>query len=137
MKPLAHNTSETVDWLTEAIRALPSDAKVPKGTPGYNTYTSQRDHWLGWLDPAARTGTYPRQSGNTRGARGVYNRIVEPKMLLWLARAAGISQQVIEAATIAAGQANSMPSKAAAVRKHVPWEAVAESLKRRKADDAA
>jgi hypothetical protein len=45
---------------TRAIVALPSDQPVPLGTPGYNRYTTQKAHWLGWLSPSAGTGTYPR-----------------------------------------------------------------------------
>lgn len=101
-----------------------------KGTPGYNVYTSQKDHWLGWLDPAQGTGTYSRRSGNSKGARAVYNQIGEPKMLLWLASAADVPAQLIEAAVLAAGQADSMRGEAAAIRKHVPWEVVAQALSR-------
>lgn len=67
-----------------AVRRLPSDSPVASGTPGYNNYQTQREHWLGWLDPNSTTGTYSRQSGKGRDARYVYNHIVEPKMLLWL-----------------------------------------------------
>ena len=59
----------TVEWLVEAIQRLPADEPVPGRTPGYNVYRTQKDHWLGWLQPSNGTGTYPRRSGNERGAR--------------------------------------------------------------------
>lgn len=70
--------SASPEWLAAAIKPLPSDDLVPKGTNGFNLYQTQKDHWLGWLDPSAGTGTYPRQTGADVPARTVYNRIMEP-----------------------------------------------------------
>lgn len=120
--------SHTVEWLIQAIRRLPSDDCVPDKTPGYNKYNTQKDHWLGWLAPEAGTGTYPRKSGNDRGARHVYNHIVEPKMLLWLISAAGVRANLLDAAKLAADGVIPMATKAAAIRKHVPWSEVAAAL---------
>lgn len=122
---------ESVEWLIRAIEALPPDNPVPLRTPGYNRYTTQKAHWLGWLDPTAKTGTYPRASGNERGARNVYNRIVEPKMLLWLISASGVKKDLVESARAAAANDASMPTRAAAVRKLVPWEEVKAALSKR------
>jgi hypothetical protein len=115
-------------WLADQIRCLPYDAPVPTGRPGYNRYTTQKDHWLGWLNPEAGTGTYLRRSGSNATARLVYNRIVEPKMLLWLAEAAGVRRDLVLQAKNAADAVTPMPSKAAAVRKLVPWALVADAL---------
>ena len=119
---------QSVEWLIQVIRRLPSDERVPGGTPGYNKYSTQKDHWLGWLDPGAGTGTYPRRSGNNRGARHVYNHIRESKMLLWLISAAGVRGELVDAAKAAAESVASFPAKAAAIRKHVPWSEVAAVL---------
>jgi hypothetical protein len=119
-----------VEWLIRVIRALPSDEPVAVGTPGYNEYPTQKAHWLGWLDPAAGTGSYPRKSGNDGGARNVYNRIVEPKMLLWLIAAAGVKKELADAAEEAARGNAPLPTRAAAIRKHVPWAEVAAALSR-------
>ena len=83
-------SSDDIEWLTQAIRQLPSDAAVDDRTAGYSICTPQKDHWLGRLDPNPGIGTDPRSSAPGRGARYVYNHIVEPKMLLWLATAAGV-----------------------------------------------
>lgn len=130
-------TTQSIDWLASAIRRLPSDAPVPVKTPGYNNYSTQKDHWLGWLDPHSGTGTYPRVNKPGRTARDVYNRIVEPKLLLWLISAAGVPHELVATASRAADSAASLASKSAAVRRTVPWEVVVEALRRSERSDAA
>lgn len=120
--------SASPEWLAAAIKPLPSDDPVPKGTQGFNLYQTQKDHWLGWLDPSAGTGTYPRQTGASASACKVYNRIMEPKMLLWLAGTAGVSLQRVAEARVAADQHRAFASKCAAVRKVLPWRLVADLL---------
>ena len=128
--------SESIAWLATAIRRLPSDDPVALGTPGYNRYVTQRDHWLGWLDPRSGTGTYPRADRPERDARDVYNRIVEPRMLLWLADAAGVPQTRLDAAKEAAREKTKLASQSAAIRSHIPWEIMAEQLSRLVVDEA-
>jgi hypothetical protein len=123
--------SESIEWLAQAIRGLPSDEPVPPRTAGYNTYTTQKDHWLGWLDPKAGTGTYPRQASRERDARDVYNRIVEPRLLAWLISAAGVPLALVQAALRAAESEPKLASQSAAIRRHVPWHILAEALKQR------
>ena len=89
---------ESIRWLYDKISNLPSDAPVPKGPPGYNVYTAQKDHWLGWLNPSAGTGSFQRKTTPELQARDVYNRIGESLMLAWLARAAGVWKELIEQA---------------------------------------
>jgi len=122
---------DSIKWLIQAIRRLPADEPVAKGHPGYNNYRTQKEHWLGWLDPASGTGTYPRSSAPDRDARYVYNHIVEPKMLLWLISASGVRQELVEAAAEAAEAASSLAGKSAAIRKQVPWPEVAAALSAR------
>jgi len=118
---------DSIEWFTQAIRRLPSDEPVTN-QPGYNNYTTQKDHWLGWLDPNSETGTYPRRSRPDRNAKYVYNHIVEPKMLLWLISAAGVNQELVQAANKAANGESSLASKSAAIRKNVPWSEIASTL---------
>jgi hypothetical protein len=126
---LRASESESIEWLIAAIEGLPYDERVPDRTPGYNNYNTQKDHWLGWLNPSAGTGAYARKTSNDLGARGVYNRIVEPKMLLWLVAAAGVRPALLRSAREAADAVSSLASKSAAIRKHAPWEVVAEALR--------
>ena len=130
-------STESIDWLAKAIALLPSGESVPLGTPGYNTYTTQKAHWLGWLNPSAGTGTYPRASKPNRDARDVYNRIVEPNLLLWLAQAAEVSPTFIAAATTEASGKSKLASKSAAIRRHVPWSVLAAALHRKLPPGAA
>ena len=58
----------------------------------------------------------------------MYNRIVVPKMLLWLITAAGVTKDLADAALVAAAKDGPMPSRAAAVRKLVPWGEVETAL---------
>lgn len=117
-----------VTWFTAVIRQLPADDPVPDGTQGYNEYATQKAHWLGWLDPSAGTGSYQRRPARVDTARAVYNRIVEPKMLLWLITAAGVAEARVRDAQLVASQATTLASKSAAIRRSVPWPVVAEAL---------
>ena len=120
--------SFTPEWLSDAIRQLPSDAPVSLKTQGYNQYTTQKDHWLGWLNPAAGTGSYPRRTGANVAAKMVYNRIGEPKMLWWLASAAGVDQSLLDEAQRRVDAQTPLSSQCAEFRKLVPWRTLAESL---------
>jgi hypothetical protein len=120
--------SESIEWFIQAIRDLPSDEPVANRQVGYNNYRTQKDHWLGWLDPNSGTGTYPRADAPNRNAKYVYNHIVEPKMLLWLITASEVEPALIKAAQGAAAAAASMPGQSAAIRKCVPWSVVASAL---------
>ena len=121
----------SIPWFICAIAALPSDEPVPLGTPGYNKYTTQKAHWLGWLNPSAKTGTYARKDVPGRDAKYVYNHIVEPKLLLWLIAASGLSQSIVEAAREAAASASSMAGQSAAIRRVAPWATLCEQLSRK------
>ena len=115
-------------WLAQAIERLPPDQAVPDNTPGYKVYNTQRAHWLGWLDPAAGTGTYPRSSMGDVSARTVCQRIGEPRMLLWLAEAAGVDSELVQQARDSAAQNESLASQCATIRKLLPWRTLAEVL---------
>jgi len=117
----------SIEWFIQAIRRLPSDESVTN-EQGYNNYTTQKDHWLGWLDPNSGTGTYPRSDAPNRDAKYVYNHIVEPKLLLWLISAANVESDLVQAAIHAAESKTAMASKSAAIRKNVPWAEVAAAL---------
>ncbi len=119
---------DSIEWFIQAIRDLPSDNPIANRMPGYNNYSTQKDHWLGWLDPNSGTGTYPRASRQDRDARYVYNHIMEPKMLLWLVLAARVSPDLIQEAVLATEGASSLASKSAAVRKSIPWPVVSAAL---------
>jgi hypothetical protein len=112
----------SVENLIEYINKLPSDDNVQVGTKGYNLYSSQKDHWLGWLDSKSTSGTYQRKESPGRDAKFVYNHIMEPKMLLWLISASGLQIELVEQAKEASLNKKSMASSCAAIRKVAPWQ---------------
>jgi hypothetical protein len=126
-----HSEPDDIRRFIKAIEQLAPDNVVPKGTPGYNNYTTQRAHWLGWLGLDSEPGSFLRSTGPRRGARYVYNHINEPKMLLWLIEASGVRRELRESARRASDGADTPPGKAAAIRKAVPWSEVLPPLSRR------
>ena len=117
-------SSYSVEKLIDVIQKLPSDKEVSIGTQGYNLYRTQKSHWLGWLDTKSNTGTYHRKDAPNRGAKFVYNHIMEPKMLLWLISASGVDVKLVTQAEENAANAKTMASSCAAIRKVVSWEAL-------------
>jgi hypothetical protein len=113
--------SYSVEKLINVIKKLPADKEVPSGTQGYSRYHTQKAHWLGWLSkkPGAK---YYRQDAPNRGAKFVYNHIMEPKMLLWLITASGVDNKLIANAQKDSDNARTMASSCAAIRKVVSWE---------------
>ena len=116
-------SSYSVEKLIEVIKKLPSDKEVPSGTQGYSRYYTQKAHWLGWLSkkPGAK---YYRQDAPNRGAKFVYNHIMEPKMLLWLISASGVDKKLVTKARENSENAKTMASSCACIRKVVPWDAL-------------
>jgi hypothetical protein len=125
MRPLRRAQEPTVEDLAKSIRLLPSDRPVV--IPG-TWYRTQKEHWLGWLAEYGGPGAYGRRRPSPTSARSVYNRIVEPKMLLWLIRAAGIGAEVVAEAEGEVERSTSMMQASGRVRQVVPWDAVASAL---------
>jgi hypothetical protein len=109
----------------DAIKKLPSDR--PRDTPG-KRYKTEKEHWLGWLGDYNGPGYYGRQDSTPRNAKLAYNRIVEVKMLLYLAKASRVSPSRLAKARAAERTAPSLQAKSGAVRKVIPWEVVEEAL---------
>ena len=108
--------------LLTAIRGLPSDTPVYSSSVWYRT---QKEHWIGWLSEYDGPGAYGRQTHvNKRDARFAYNHINNPKMLLYLADAAGVDRKLVNSAN----RAYAKGSNSGAVRKIIPWETVATVL---------
>ena len=91
---------------------------------GPSNYRTQKQHWLGWLGDYDGPGHYGRTEWH-RTAEFVYNHVVCPPMVLWLAEAVGVSRSAIEAATAAALAAGSTQmAQAAAMRRIIPWSKI-------------
>lgn len=84
-------------------------------------YTSQKEHWLGWLSEYDRPGYYGRRNSH-RSAEFAYNHINCSPMVLWLVEAAGVPRATVTKAKHAALSANPhLSSQSAAIRRIVPW----------------
>lgn len=108
-----------------AIDRLPADPPQPR--PGI-WYTTQKQHWLGWLGQYNTPGAYGRRPGQNRDAKYAYNHIVCPEMLLWLIRAAGVREDLVAATRAAYDAATNMMQQSGAIRRIVPWAVVYEAL---------
>jgi len=124
----------SIEQFLKAIQCLPEDKPVDDPKKWYRT---QKQHWIGWLSQYHGPGAYGRKVGAERDARYAYMHIAEPKMLLWLIKAAGVSSHFVRAAKRECAEsspmdqrsASSMHQQAAAIRRLVPWEIVAEALR--------
>jgi hypothetical protein len=109
----------------KAIERLPSDK--PQIRPGI-WYKTQKQHWLGWLKEYHGPGAYGRNSRIQRDAEFAYNHIVNYKMLTWIAKAAGVSPELVRKAEVTSARAKTLMGKSAAVRKLVPWQLLRAAL---------
>ena len=92
-------------------------------------YTSQKEHWLGWLSEYDGPGAYDRKSWTGRSAQFVYNHIGCPPMLLWLAEAAGVSRtKVLAAKRSALSARGNRATHCAKIRAVIPWPVIEERL---------
>lgn len=91
-------------------------------------YKTQHEHWLGWLKEYGGPGADNRKNAN-RSSEYVYNHIVNPQMLVYLAEAAKVKRALISRATKAAlANRVSMSAMSSAIRNVLPWCVVEESL---------
>ncbi|MBK7411723.1 MAG: ASCH domain-containing protein [Ignavibacteria bacterium] len=91
-------------------------------------YSTQKEHWLGWLKEYHSPGAYDRKVTSGRDARYAYNHVMNPEMLLYLVRQSGVSKRLLAQAVREARGLKPIPKKMAAIRRVVPWDLVAEKL---------
>lgn len=116
--------SISIDEFMRALRKLRADP--PMYVPGV-WYTTQKEHWLGWLAEYNAPGAYGRRTHSGRDAKFAYNHIVCYGMLEWLARAAGVDGQQVEAGRVEA-EPFEQQQKCAVFRRHVPWSDIYAAL---------
>jgi hypothetical protein len=93
-------------------------------------YTSQKEHWLGWLSEYDGPGAYDRKSWTGRSAQFVYNHIGCPPMLLWLAEASGVSRtKVLAAKRSSLSARGNRATHCAMIRTAIPWTVIEERLR--------
>ena len=113
--------SVSIAEFRRAIDKLPSDEQNNNPKVWYST---QKEHWLGWLDHYDEAGAYGRKPRQNRDAKFVYNHVVNPEMLLWLIDAAGVKEELVDAALEAAAKGTTPMQSSGAVRKIAPWSEV-------------
>lgn len=114
----------TIRKFIKAIKRLPSDE--PKVTKG-KWYTSQKQHWLGWLGEYEGPGAYGRKNWN-RDAKFAYNHVVCPELLMYLIHAIPLKNELLDHAEIAYKTGNTEMEKSGAIRKVVRWEDISLAL---------
>lgn len=112
---------KSVEQLLRAIRKLPEDKPVKNPRKWYLT---QREHWIGWLTEYNGPGAYNRKTHSGRDAEFVYNHIVEPEMLIYLAEATRMDRALIARARRIARGKGTLMQKAGAIRRLIPWNMV-------------
>ena len=91
-------------------------------------YSSQKEHWLGWLKEYDGPGYYGRENWDVE-AKTVFNRVVNPCMVLWLGEACGLPRKQVQAAAAAALAAEDrMAAQSGAIRKVIPWADIEAKL---------
>ena len=91
-------------------------------------YKSQKQHWIGWLREYSGPGYYGRKNSK-RSAEFVYNHIVCPPMVLWLAEASGVPRaRIAKAQQAALSSSPQLQAQSAAIRKTIPWEMIEDRL---------
>ena len=93
-------------------------------------YRTQKEHWLGWLREYDGPGYYCRKRWD-RDARFIYNHIMCPPMLMWLAEAAGVSRVNLMNARRRVVESRTLAAKCASFREQIPWDLVAARIGRR------
>jgi hypothetical protein len=91
-------------------------------------YSTQKEHWLGWLAEYDGPGFYSRVQWD-RPAQFAYNHIVCPPMVLWLGEAVGVPEPIVHQARRAALTAGpSLAAMSGAIRRNIPWSLIESRL---------
>ena len=111
---------------------LPHTRKPETALGGYSlNYSSQREHWLRWLNEYDGPGAF----GRTRfdhDAAFAYNHCGCPAMALWLGEASGVSKRLVTTAARSALQRpGRFSAKCGAIRRVIPWSLIEPRLLRK------
>jgi hypothetical protein len=129
----------TPKQLASKIRQFPPDLPLTRtyerelairrlwGTHGI-WYSSQKEHWLGWLSEYSGPGAYNRAPDKKRTAEYAYNHLNCAPMLFWLAEAIGVQKAVLLKAKGATLRAKAKGSHRGILRRAIPWSDVAQRL---------
>lgn len=107
-----------------AVGRLPEDRRLRRRA----WYESQKEHWIGWLFHYNSPGAYARKVTQGRDAKFVYNHVVCPDMLTYLADASGVAPGLVRQAKRIAASRGAESARAGAIRSIIPWEIVQATL---------
>lgn len=92
---------------------------------GKALYLSQKQHWQQWLENHMRRETFGATQDSPRTAAFIYNRIMCPPMLYWLAEGVRVPDIYLDAGYTAVLAARPHPaSRCVALRWIVPWKMI-------------
>lgn len=117
----------------EIVDLLIAISRMPEGRRTRSQrvwWESQKEHWIGWLFHYNSAGAYGRKVVDGRDAKFVYNHIVCPGLLLFLAKGSGVDRRLISTATKAAKAEATEMAKSGAIRRYVTWPIVLAALRR-------
>lgn len=120
----AMDRSLDIAELLIAISRLPEDRR----RKGDTWYESQKEHWVGWLFHYNSPGSYGRKVTSGRDAKFVYNHIVCPGLLTYLADASGVARGLVREAKRVSATGGTEMQRSAAIRRLVPWDVVQAAL---------
>lgn len=119
-----------MDESTEIVELLIAIARLPeeKRTRSGKWYESQKEHWIGWLYHYNSAGAYNRKVTSGRNAKFVYNHVVCPGLLTYLANASGVNRNLVSEARKIESSGGTEMQRAGKIRKIIPWNVVYQSL---------
>lgn len=124
------SNSANMDDSTEIIELLIAISRLPEDRRRQRNvwYESQKEHWVGWLFHYNSPGAYNRKTTRGRDAKFVYNHIVCPGLLTYLAYASGVSRRLVTKAKRVERSGKSVTQKAGEIRRIIPWNIVYTAL---------
>jgi hypothetical protein len=96
LKEFRMNEALDIRDLLVAISRIPEGRRMKSDSVWYE---SQKEHWIGWLLGYQGPGAYGRKRHDVSDAKSVYNRLVCPEMLLYLAKGSGVSAKLMREAS--------------------------------------
>ena len=134
----------TIQELLKAVSKFPSQTpysdrlsavlstRKPTEEPGTDSRHTMKDSLLGWLSDYDRPGYYKRKNTG-QSAKFMYNHLQSAASIIYLAEAAGVSEELLARAVQAASDPllRTCASQSGAARALIPWRAVEMRLESR------
>lgn len=128
-------TSEDLLWIVKKVSKQIKDTPITSSfdsglAESVNNdvwYKSQGEHWIGWLRGYRGIGFYGRSNSN-RTPKYIYNHIMCPPMLIWLAEALDVEISLLEKAIESATTSTKYQTQCANIRKVIPWSIIEQKM---------